>query len=155
MDVVIHVRIVLPGADKPPGLLFEYLFRFAEFETFGVPYPHKIVFVAAKKELPMITLKESLAEAMQIMLDTVSRREPEGVKTGYPELDNLTRGMRKGSLSVLVSGPSLGKTAFALNIVGNLMGRKPEIPVLYCSGLSHTKLSFRLAHHPFRRGMRV
>ena len=92
----------------------------------------------------MITLKESIAEAMQIMLDTVSWREPEGVKTGYPELDNLTRGMRKGSLSVLVSGPSLGKTAFALNIVGNLLHGKPEMPILYCSGLSHTELSFRL-----------
>ena len=78
------------------------------------------------------------------MLDTISFNAPEGITTGYPELDNLTRGMRKGSLTVLASPPSLGKTAFALNIVGNLMGRKPEMPVLYCSGLSHTELSFRL-----------
>jgi replicative DNA helicase len=92
----------------------------------------------------MITLKESLADAMQIMLDTISFNAPEGITTGYPELDNLTRGMRKGSLTVLASPPSLGKTALALNIVGNLMGRKPEMPVLYCSGLSHTELTFRL-----------
>jgi len=92
----------------------------------------------------MITLKESLADAMQIMLDTISFNAPEGITTGYPELDNLTRGMRKGSLTVFASPPSLGKTAFALNIIGNLMRRKPEIPVLYCSGLSHTELTFRL-----------
>ena len=92
----------------------------------------------------MITMKESFSEAIQIMLDTISFKTPEGILTGYPELDNLTRGMRKGTLTVLVSPPSLGKTAFALNIVGNLMERKPEMPVLYCSGLSHTELTFRL-----------
>lgn len=85
-----------------------------------------------------------MQESMQIMLDTISFNAPEGITTGYPELDNLTRGMRKGSLSMLASPPSLGKTAFALNIVGNLMGRKPEMPILYCSGLSHTELAFRL-----------
>ena len=92
----------------------------------------------------MISLKQSLSESMQIMLDTISFNAPAGMLTGYPELDNLTRGMRKGSLTVLASPPSLGKTAFALNIVGNLMGRKPEMTVLYCSGLSHTELTFRL-----------
>jgi len=92
----------------------------------------------------MKTLKDAMKESMQIMLDTISFNAPEGITTGYPELDNLTRGMRKGSLTVLASSPSLGKTAFALNIVGNLMGRKPEMPILYCSGLSHTELVFRL-----------
>lgn len=92
----------------------------------------------------MKTFKDALKESMQIMLDTISFNAPEGITTGYPELDNLTRGMRKGSLTVLASPPSLGKTAFALNIVRNLMGRKPEMPILYCSGLSHTELAFRL-----------
>ena len=92
----------------------------------------------------MKTFKDALKESVQIMLDTISFNTPEGITTGYPELDNLTRGMRKGSLTVLASLPSLGKTAFALNIVGNLMGKKTEMPVLYCSGLSHTELAFRL-----------
>lgn len=92
----------------------------------------------------MITMKGAFAEALQIMLDTVSWREPEGLRTGYPPLDNLTRGMRKGSLTVLVSPPSPEKTAFALNIVAGLMGRKPETPILFCSGLSPAELAFRL-----------
>lgn len=92
----------------------------------------------------MKTFKDAMKESVQIMLDTISFNAPEGITTGYPELDNLMRGMRWGSLTMLTSLPSLGKTAFALNIVGNLMGRKPEMPVLYCSGLSHTELAFRL-----------
>ena len=92
----------------------------------------------------MKTFKDALKESVQIMLDTISFNAPMGILTGYPELDNLTRGMRKGSLTVLASSPSLGKTAFALNIVRNLMGRKPEMQILYCSGLSYTELTFRL-----------
>ncbi len=92
----------------------------------------------------MITLKESLTEAMQIMLDMVSWKEPAGVTTGFPHLDQLVRGLRPGSLTVLASRPSLGKTAFALNIVRNLMERKPETPVLYCSSLSPAELTIRL-----------
>ena len=92
----------------------------------------------------MTTLKESLTEAMQIMLDTVSRKEPDGITTGFPHFDQLVRGFHPRSLTVLASRPSLGKTAFALNIVRNLMGRKPETPVLYCSNLSSTELTFRL-----------
>ena len=92
----------------------------------------------------MTTLKESLTDAMQIMLDTISWKEPEGITTGFPHFDQLVRGLRPGSLSVLASRPSLGKTAFALNIVRNLMERKPETPILYCSILSSTELTFRL-----------
>lgn len=92
----------------------------------------------------MKTLKDAMKESVQIMLDTISFNAPAGILAGYLELDNLTRGMRKGSLTVLASPPSLGKTAFALNVIGNLMGKKPEMPVLYCSGLSHTELTFRL-----------
>jgi len=92
----------------------------------------------------MISLKDSAVEAVRIVLDTVSWKTPDGITTGYPRLDNLTRGMQKGSLTLLVSPPSLGKTAFALNVVANLTDREPETPILYCSGLCHTELTFRL-----------
>ena len=92
----------------------------------------------------MKTLKDAMKETMQIMLDTVSWKEPEEITTGYPHFDQLVRGLRPGSLTVLASRPSLGKTAFALNIVRNLMEKKTETPLLYCSSLSSTELTFRL-----------
>ena len=39
----------------------------------------------------MITIKKSLAEAMQIMLDTVSWKEHDGIPTGYSQIDHLVR----------------------------------------------------------------
>lgn len=51
----------------------------------------------------MKTLKDAMKEAMQIMLDTVSWKEPEGITTDYPHFDQLVRGLRPGSLTVLAS----------------------------------------------------
>ena len=92
----------------------------------------------------MITLKESVTGAVRILVDTLTCADPEGATTGFARLDGLTRGMRKGSLTVLTSLPGLGKTAFALNAANDLTGRTPATPVLYCSSLSHTELAFRL-----------
>ncbi|MGL5721601.1 MAG: replicative DNA helicase [Brevinema sp.] len=39
-----------------------------------------------------------------------------GIPTGYPDIDNLTNGLNKGTLIVLAGRPGTGKTAFALNL---------------------------------------
>ncbi len=55
-----------------------------------------------------------------------------GVRTGYFDLDRLTAGLQKGDLLVLAARPSMGKTAFALNIAENV-AVKEELPVLVFS----------------------
>lgn len=42
-----------------------------------------------------------------------------GLTTGYSDLDHLTAGLQKGDLIIVAGRPSMGKTAFALNIVEN------------------------------------
>ena len=55
-----------------------------------------------------------------------------GVRTGYIDLDKLTAGFQRGDLLVLAARPSMGKTAFALNIAENV-GVKEGLPVLVFS----------------------
>ena len=43
-----------------------------------------------------------------------------GVQTGFPSLDSLTTGLRKGSMVVLAARPSMGKTTLAINIATNV-----------------------------------
>ena len=92
----------------------------------------------------MKTLHDSLTESFKILLDANCFKKPDGIASGFKNLDNMLRGMNKGCLTVLGSKPSLGKTAFALNIVHNLAKRTPETGILFCSDLSNTELSFRL-----------
>lgn len=41
-----------------------------------------------------------------------------GVETGYYKLDEMTSGFQKGDFIVIAGRPSMGKTAFALNVAG-------------------------------------
>lgn len=56
------------------------------------------------------------------------RDELTGVPTGFYELDNMTSGLQKSDLIILAARPSMGKTAFALNIVQNV-AIKAKTPV--------------------------
>lgn len=42
-----------------------------------------------------------------------------GVLTGFVDFDNMTGGFHPGSLNIIAARPSMGKTAFALNIARN------------------------------------
>ena len=42
-----------------------------------------------------------------------------GVPSGYTELDRITQGWQKSALIILAARPSMGKTAFALNLARN------------------------------------
>ena len=92
----------------------------------------------------MKTLNDSIKESFEILLENISFKKPQGIASGYPNFDNMMRGMTKGTLTILASAPSLGKTAFALNIVHNLTKQTPETGILFCSDLSNTELTFRL-----------
>lgn len=43
-----------------------------------------------------------------------------GLATGFTDLDKKTSGLQKGELIIIAGRPSMGKTALAMNIVGNV-----------------------------------
>lgn len=43
-----------------------------------------------------------------------------GLPTGFEDLDNLTSGLHGSDFIILAARPSMGKTAFALNVVQNV-----------------------------------
>jgi replicative DNA helicase len=77
-----------------------------------------------------------------------SRRKNEGltagVSTGFFKLDKLTSGFQKSDLIILAARPSMGKTAFALNIARNA-AVECQIPVAFFSlEMSKEQLVMRL-----------
>ena len=66
-------------------------------------------------------VKDELQNAYDRM-ERLARGEKElrGISIGYPELDKLLSGFQKSDLVVLGARPSLGKTAFALDIAKNV-----------------------------------
>lgn len=72
-------------------------------------------------------LRSETEEIGDVLVDTLTRiselreRQDEitGIPTGYPALDHLTYGWQPGDLIILAARPSMGKTAFALNLARN------------------------------------
>jgi len=56
-----------------------------------------------------------------------------GVPAGYCSLDNLTHGWQDTDLIVLAARPSVGKTAFALNLIANAAMAEKRTPVAFFS----------------------
>jgi replicative DNA helicase len=64
-----------------------------------------------------IELRDIVTQAMErIALRSEARHPITGVGTGYYELDDITGGFQAAQLIILAARPSMGKTAFALNI---------------------------------------
>jgi replicative DNA helicase len=54
-----------------------------------------------------------------------------GVRTKYYDLDRMTSGFQKGDLIILAARPSVGKTAFALNIGFNVSEKSDEAVAIF------------------------
>ena len=55
------------------------------------------------------------------VIDEIAGREQliTGIATGFRDLDYMTSGMQRGDLIIIAARPSMGKTAFSLNIAQN------------------------------------
>ena len=61
--------------------------------------------------------KELVSEVFELLQKRVERKElVTGVPTGYHNLDELTAGLQPTDLIIIAARPSMGKTAFALNV---------------------------------------
>ena len=64
---------------------------------------------------------ELISESFAELERTMSEGHPTvGVESGFRDLDNIIRGFQPANLVVLAARPSMGKTAFALNIARNI-----------------------------------
>ncbi|MDO5057399.1 MAG: replicative DNA helicase [Lautropia sp.] len=70
--------------------------------------------------------------------------EVTGVATGFIDLDRMTSGMHEGDLIILAARPSVGKTAFALNVAENV-ALNQEMPVaVFSMEMGSEQLALRL-----------
>ena len=69
-----------------------------------------------------------VVERMETLLARDSQSDITGVATGFVDLDRMTSGLQPGDMIVVAGRPSMGKTAFALNIAEHV-GVDQRLPV--------------------------
>lgn len=67
-----------------------------------------------------------------------------GVPTGYSELDHMTSGFQKSDLIIVAARPSVGKTAFALNVGQNVAVRAGLPVAIFSLEMSKDQLVQRM-----------
>lgn len=95
------------------------------------------------------TIVEPVDYVMQSFLEIENRYNNRvngklfGIDTGFKDLNNITGGLQKSDLIILAARPSMGKTAFAVNIALNIT--KKNIPVaIFSLEMSTSQLTTRL-----------
>lgn len=71
----------------------------------------------------------SMREAVSVAFERIEARadnkgRPQGVPTGFQELDYMMTGLKKGELTIVAARPSMGKTACALSILAHNAAQK-------------------------------
>ncbi|EED30720.1 replicative DNA helicase [gamma proteobacterium NOR5-3] len=67
-----------------------------------------------------------------------------GLTTGYVDLDKMTSGLQKSDLVIVAGRPSMGKTAFAMNLVENAVLHQPDPVLVFSMEMPAEALMMRL-----------
>lgn len=67
-----------------------------------------------------------------------------GIPTGFVDLDKMTNGFQRSDLIIVAARPSVGKTAFALNIAQNVAVRANETVAIFSLEMSAPQLVNRM-----------
>jgi replicative DNA helicase len=67
-----------------------------------------------------------------------------GIPSGFPDLDKMTSGFQRSDLIIVAARPSVGKTAFALNIAQNVAVRAGETVAIFSLEMSAGQLVQRM-----------
>lgn len=116
---------------------FDEILDFAESSIFSI---------AEKKDKGKF---QALGELINLNIDKLEEQQGKdgglsGLSTGYSKLNHLTAGLQKSDLIILAARPSMGKTAFALNLARNVALEENMPVAVFSLEMSNEQLSMRL-----------
>ena len=126
----VHRCLAVARATQGAGIdLIETAQQIAE-EGFNEAEDVEVVLDSAEKRILDVTRTRrtsefrTSAEVVNTVMENIYKMKNQksritGVRTGYKDLDDTTNGLQRGDLIILAARPSMGKTAFALNLALN------------------------------------
>jgi len=117
------------------SLSLENIFDQAEHLLFDV--------TQKKTNLGLLPASEVLLETFLDLEKRSKQGQLIGVPSGFFDLDLVTQGFQKSDLIIIAGRPSMGKTAFALNIARNAADLQPFPVVVFSLEMSRNQIIYR------------
>ena len=90
-------------------------------------------------------IKDVLVKAYDNIEELTNRKgDVTGIPTGFAELDRMTAGFQRNDLIIVAARPSVGKTAFALNIAQNVATKTEENVAIFSLEMGAEQLVMRM-----------
>lgn len=107
---------------------------------------HAIFEISERKIRPTFwPFKTIIKESIRTIEKLYERKElVTGVPTGFERIDELTSGLQKSDLIIVAGRPSMGKTAFALNIARNAATLSGVPVAVFSLEMSKEQLALRM-----------
>ncbi|BAB07748.1 replicative DNA helicase [Halalkalibacterium halodurans] len=98
-----------------------------------------------KNSSAFISIKDVLVETYdKIEMLQNQKGEITGIPTGFKDLDRMTAGFQRNDLIIVAARPSVGKTAFALNISQNVATKTDENVAIFSLEMGASQLVQRM-----------
>ena len=117
----------------------------SEFDKVLADAEHKILNITRDiKTGDFVDSEAAMRDVLDEIRERQNRKGMTGVPSGYKILDRYTNGFQKGDLIILAARPSVGKTAFALNIAYNASVRHGSSVAVFSLEMPVRQLGMRL-----------
>ena len=94
--------------------------------------------------VPMPPLLTQVVERIETLYGRDNQSDVTGTATGFTDLDRMTSGLQPGDLIIVAGRPSMGKTAFSINIAENV-ALDGKLPVaIFSMEMGATQLAMRM-----------
>ncbi len=90
------------------------------------------------------TLLPQVADRIDFLYQRENQGSVTGVPTGFDDLDEKTSGFQPGDLIIVAGRPSMGKTAFSLNIAENVALDTKKAVAVFSMEMGATQLATRM-----------
>lgn len=117
-----------------------------DVEAFVDEAEQKVYEIAERKARDtLVHVKEIVFESMTAVAQLYEKREfVTGIPTGFIDLDRKTAGLQPGDLVIIAGRPSMGKTAFALNIAQYAAQEANHAVAIFSLEMGKEQLVFRM-----------
>ena len=132
---------IASSAFAPQGREVRELLDAAESKVFAIAEEGSRGQKGFQEIQPLLT---QVVERIDELYHRDSATDVTGVPTGFIDLDKMTSGMQAGDLVIVAGRPSMGKTAFSLNI-GEHVAVEQGLPVaVFSMEMAGTQLAMRM-----------